>query len=192
MKSHKLNDFQTEELTKKFGLEWSTRLRDLCNAAIEMAENFDLHFSQPQSNAASACAARDSALSCAPGCRDFCKSIENGCVNSAPAAPNCAAKEEGGSAPRTGVTGAHWAVFNSGACVADGLTMQEAMDYLTPERFERGWTAVYCLVVNNDNQWPDHLIKAAVPKPGSLIEEICEEFGVTVPALVELIETEHM
>jgi len=50
--------------------------------------------------------------------------------------------------------GANWSVFNTGACVADGLTMEEAKEYMTPERIARGWTAVYCVVVKSDDQWP--------------------------------------
>ncbi len=42
-----------------------------------------------------------------------------------------------------------WSVFNSGAEVASGLTFEEAWDYMTPERLERGWSAV--CVVNKDN-----------------------------------------
>jgi hypothetical protein len=50
--------------------------------------------------------------------------------------------------------GAHWSVFNTGACVADGLTMEEAKEYMTPERIARGWTSVYCVVVKSDDEWP--------------------------------------
>ncbi len=35
-----------------------------------------------------------------------------------------------------------WHVFNSGAEVASGLTWAEALDYMTPSRIERGWSAV--------------------------------------------------
>jgi hypothetical protein len=50
--------------------------------------------------------------------------------------------------------GANWSVFNTGACVADGLTTEEAKEYMTPERIARGWTAVYCVVVKADDEWP--------------------------------------
>ena len=40
---------------------------------------------------------------------------------------------------------ADWSVFNSGAHVASGLSYAEALDYLTPERLARGWSAV-CVV----------------------------------------------
>jgi hypothetical protein len=43
-----------------------------------------------------------------------------------------------------------WSVFNTGAEVASGLSLSEAWDYLTPERLERGWSAV--CVLNKDNQ----------------------------------------
>lgn len=42
-----------------------------------------------------------------------------------------------------------WSVFSTGAEVASGLTFEEAWDYLTPERLERGWSAV--CVVNKNN-----------------------------------------
>ena len=41
--------------------------------------------------------------------------------------------------------GPDWSVLNTGAEVAGGLTYAEAMDWLTPERLERGWSAV-CVV----------------------------------------------
>lgn len=44
---------------------------------------------------------------------------------------------------------ADWSVFNTGAEVAGGLTYADALDYLTPARLERGWSAV--CVVNKDN-----------------------------------------
>jgi hypothetical protein len=42
-----------------------------------------------------------------------------------------------------------WSVFNTGAEVASGLSFEEAWDYLTPERLDRGWSAV--CVVNKNN-----------------------------------------
>jgi hypothetical protein len=56
--------------------------------------------------------------------------------------------------PMSSSYGAHWSVFNTGACVADGLTMEEAKEYMTPERIARGWTAVHCVVVKSDDEWP--------------------------------------
>lgn len=44
---------------------------------------------------------------------------------------------------------AGWSVFNTAAEVASGLTLQEVMEYLTPERLARGWTAV--CVFDKDN-----------------------------------------
>lgn len=35
-----------------------------------------------------------------------------------------------------------WSVFNTGAEVAGGLSYAEAMEYMTPSRLERGWSAV--------------------------------------------------
>ena len=43
-----------------------------------------------------------------------------------------------------------WSVFNTGAEVVSGLSLSQAWDYLTPERLERGWSAV--CVINKDNQ----------------------------------------
>jgi len=42
-----------------------------------------------------------------------------------------------------------WSVFNTGAEVASGLSFDEAWKYMTPERLDRGWSAV--CVVNKDN-----------------------------------------
>lgn len=42
-----------------------------------------------------------------------------------------------------------WSVFNTGAEVASGLSLNDAMDYLTDERATRGWSVV--CVINKDN-----------------------------------------
>jgi hypothetical protein len=42
-----------------------------------------------------------------------------------------------------------WSVFNTGAEVASGLSLNEAMDYLTDERAAREWSVV--CVINKDN-----------------------------------------
>ncbi len=39
----------------------------------------------------------------------------------------------------------NWIVYNSGAEVASGLSLAEALEYLTPERLARQWCAV-CVV----------------------------------------------
>ena len=39
----------------------------------------------------------------------------------------------------------NWTVFNSGAQVVEVETFADAWDYMTPERIDRGWTAV-CVV----------------------------------------------
>ena len=49
------------------------------------------------------------------------------------------------AAPPAPAMPAGWSVFNSGAHVASGLSYAEALDYLTPERLARGWSAV-CIV----------------------------------------------
>lgn len=46
-------------------------------------------------------------------------------------------------------TANEWSVFNTGAEVASGLSLDEAMDYLTDERAARGWSVV--CVINKDN-----------------------------------------
>lgn len=53
------------------------------------------------------------------------------------------------------MTGNHWTVFNgAGAVVADNMTLEVVHAYMTPERFERGWNAVYCLVVRCPEDLP--------------------------------------
>lgn len=42
-----------------------------------------------------------------------------------------------------------WSVFNTGAEVWSGLSLADAVAELTPERMERGWSAV--CVINKDN-----------------------------------------
>lgn len=52
--------------------------------------------------------------------------------------------------------GGCWTVFNSaGACEADDLSLPEAQEWIDDERFAKGWTGVYCLVVNSSDEWPD-------------------------------------
>ncbi|MDB5975121.1 MAG: hypothetical protein JWR07_1881 [Nevskia sp.] len=47
----------------------------------------------------------------------------------------------------------HWTIFNSGgAVVADNMPLEVVRAYLTPERFARGWSAVFCLVVGSEDQ----------------------------------------
>jgi hypothetical protein len=49
--------------------------------------------------------------------------------------------------------GGAWTIFNSGgAVVRDDCTLEEVRDYMTPERFERGWNAVYCINVTSQAQ----------------------------------------
>lgn len=60
--------------------------------------------------------------------------------------------------PGASMTPPDWSVFNSGAEVASGLSYVEALDYLTPERLERGWSLV--CVVNKDNA-PSHASEEA-------------------------------
>jgi hypothetical protein len=46
--------------------------------------------------------------------------------------------------------GNHWTVFNGGgAVVADNLTIDGVMAYMTNERFDRRWHACYCVLVKN-------------------------------------------
>lgn len=53
-----------------------------------------------------------------------------------------------------------WSVFNTGAEVASGLSLNEAMDYLTDERAARGWSVV--CVINKDN-----MPTRAAPQPAA-------------------------
>jgi len=49
-----------------------------------------------------------------------------------------------------------YSVFNgSGACVIDGVPLAKAANYMTPERFERGWTLVGCVVVKTPDELSD-------------------------------------
>lgn len=70
---------------------------------------------------------------------------------------------------------ADWSVYNSGACVADGLSYAEALDYLTPERLARDWSAV--CVVTKDNliqaPAPEHLTVQRLVSAGSPVGRIC-------------------
>ena len=58
----------------------------------------------------------------------------------------------------------HWSVFNTGAEVASGLSLDEAMDYLTDERAARGWCVV--CVINKDN-----MAEPTTPAPQPLTDE---------------------
>lgn len=49
------------------------------------------------------------------------------------------------------MTGNHWTVYNgAGAVVADNMPLEVVHAYMTPERFARGWTAVFCVIVNSE------------------------------------------
>jgi hypothetical protein len=55
--------------------------------------------------------------------------------------------------PRPGRNTGGWTIFNSGgAVVREDCTLEEARDCMTPERFERGWNAVYCINVTSQAQ----------------------------------------
>ena len=88
-----------------------------------------------------------------------------------------AAHEREKQAEQEPVAGENWSVFNTGACVADGLTMDEAKEYLDKRRFKRGWTAVYCLVVHSDDEWPNAApvsIVAAVLAEREACAKVCD------------------
>lgn len=55
-----------------------------------------------------------------------------------------------------------WSVFNTGAEVWGGLSLADAVAELTPERLERGWSAV--CVINKDNP-PVYTAPSAKPAP---------------------------
>lgn len=63
-----------------------------------------------------------------------------------------------GQGPGTIEAPSGWSVFNTSTEVAGGLTLAEALDYLTPERLQRGWSVV--CVINKDNP-----PKVAAPAP---------------------------
>jgi hypothetical protein len=49
------------------------------------------------------------------------------------------------------VSGNHWTIFNSaGAVVCDNMPLEVVHAYMTPERFARGWQAVFCVIVNSE------------------------------------------
>jgi len=51
------------------------------------------------------------------------------------------------------MTGNHWTVFNGcGAVVCDNMSLDVVRAYMTPERFARGWQAVFCLIVNSEER----------------------------------------
>lgn len=61
----------------------------------------------------------------------------------------------------------HWTVFNgAGAVVCDNMPMEVAQAYLTPERAERGWHAVYCLIVRDPADFPDCAVTEAMVEAG--------------------------
>lgn len=64
-----------------------------------------------------------------------------------------------------------WSVYNSVAEVASGLSFSEALDYLTPERLARGWTAV--CVVNKDNA--EMVERAATDAQAGTVEGLAEK-----------------
>lgn len=50
----------------------------------------------------------------------------------------------------------HWTVFNGGgAVVADNLSYDEMAEYMSEERFDRRWHAVYCVLVKNMSELRD-------------------------------------
>jgi hypothetical protein len=64
--------------------------------------------------------------------------------------PNCDCGDDYEQATKAD---AGWTIFNSGgAVVGEDLTLEEVRDYMTPERFERGWNAVYCINVTSQAQ----------------------------------------
>jgi hypothetical protein len=57
------------------------------------------------------------------------------------------------ASPPANPEGGVWTIFNSGgAVVRDDCTLEEVRDYMTPERFERGWNAICCINVTSQAQ----------------------------------------
>jgi hypothetical protein len=51
------------------------------------------------------------------------------------------------------VNGNHWTIFNgAGVVVADNMPLDVVHAYMTPERFARGWQAVFCVIVNSEER----------------------------------------
>lgn len=73
------------------------------------------------------------------------------------------------------MTGNHWSVFNgAGAVVCDNQPLEVARAYLTPERADRGWNAVYCLVVRDPADFTDGVSASEVPDRAKLLQDAIE------------------
>lgn len=58
----------------------------------------------------------------------------------------------------------NWTVFNgAGVVIADDCTMDEAIDELPDDAFERGWTLVRCVVINSADE-----LRVARSKPANV------------------------
>lgn len=83
-----------------------------------------------------------------------------------------------------------WSVFNTGAEVWSGLSLEDAVAELTPERMERGWSAV--CVINSENPplytSPPPQRKPWVGLTDEDIQEVRENCGITHHA-IKTIET---
>lgn len=77
----------------------------------------------------------------------------------------------------------HWTIFNSGgAVVRDDCTLEAVRDYMTPERFKRGWNAVYCINVTSQEQLDAIKSENAEPAdPYPLIDPHIPEMGSRYP-----------
>lgn len=69
-----------------------------------------------------------------------------------------------------------WIVFNTGAEVWSGLSLEEAVAELTPQRIDRGWSAV--CVINKDN--PPLYTAPPPAKPAERVPLTDDEIDVIV------------
>lgn len=76
----------------------------------------------------------------------------------------------------------NWIVYNSGAEVASGLSLAEAMEYLTPERLARQWCAV-CVVDQSNLPKTPQPAKPAEQEPVAWIDITDEGHIVSSPRM---------
>lgn len=72
-----------------------------------------------------------------------------------------------GSAPASAplpLTDANWTVFSGpGAVVAENQTLEGVREWISPERWARGWTAVYCVIARSESELLARECLAAAP-----------------------------
>jgi len=77
--------------------------------------------------------------------------------------------------PRSQQWRGDWSVFNSGgACVIEGVSFETAADYMSSDRFTRGWTMVACKVI----QSPEELAAQALPAAAPIADLMADALAV--------------